>query len=206
MKVLSIGSHPDDVELGMGGTLARHSQRKDDVRVILCTFGGVAGPPKERKKEAIKALGILGIRNPYMLNYQVSRINKPTNEFVSLLREIITEFNPDRVYTHSPYDYHQIHVSVSESVIRATKNVKQILFYETISSTTPDFRPNAFVDITNCIDQKIKSVQAHKTQAFRTYMKPNVLRSLANTRYVWGKVGSNPKGFAEAFKIHKFLF
>lgn len=206
MKVLSIGSHPDDVEMGMGGTLAKHSKRNDDVRVILCTFGGVSGPPKERKKEAYEALKILGINDICMLNQQVSKINKTSNEFTNLLTKIITEFDPDRVYTHSPYDYHQIHVSVSKSVIHAAKDVKQILFYETISSTTHDFKPNAFVDITNYINQKIKSIGAHKTQAFRIYMKPNVLRSLANTRYIWGKVGSNPKGFAEAFNIHKFLF
>ena len=206
MKVISIGSHPDDVELGMAGTIARHAERNDDVRVILCTFGGVSGSPEERKKEAYNALQILGVKESYMLNYPISQLNNSTNDFVKVLQKIITEFDPDRVYTHSPHDYHQVHVSVNESVIRATKDVKQILFYETISSTTPTFRPNAYVDITNHIDLKIKSLQAHGTQSIRFYLQPNVLRSLANTRYVWGKVGSNPEGFAEAFEIHKFIF
>ena len=206
MKIISIGSHPDDVEIGMGGTLAKHIERNDEVHVILCTLGGVAGPPEERKKEARIALQILGVNNLHLLNYQVSKLNSPTIEFVKIIKKIITEYSPDRVYTHSPHDYHQIHVSVSESVIRATKDIGQVLFYETISSTTPDFRPNAYVDITNYIDVKIKSLKSHKTQSIRSYMQPNVTRSLANTRYVWGKVGPNPMGFAEAFKIHKFIF
>jgi hypothetical protein len=46
----------------------------------------------------------------------------------------------------------------------------------------------------------------HKSQSNRFYLQPNVIRSLANTRYVWGKVGENPQGLAEAFKIYKFEF
>jgi len=206
MKVICIGSHPDDVELGMAGTIARHTERNDDLRVILCTFGGVSGSPTERKREAHEALHILGVDKSYMLDYPISGLNNPTNEFVKVIKKIITEFGPDRVYTHSPRDYHQVHVSVSKSVVRATQDVKQILFYETISSTTPDFRPNAYVDITNHIDVKVNSLKAHGTQAIRSYLQPNVLRSLANTRYVWGKVGPNPEGFAEAFEIYKFIF
>ncbi len=206
MKIISIGSHPDDVEVGMGGTLAKHKYKGDLVRVVLCTLGGVSGPPTKRMKEAHKALRILGVDDLQILNYPVSKLNRPTHEFAGMMKKIINEFEPDRIYTHSPYDYHQVHVSVSESVISATKDVKQLLFYETISSTTPDFKPNAYVDITNYMELKIKSVKAHKTQAHRNYMQPNVLRSLANTRYVWGKVGPKPNGLAEAFKLHKFIF
>lgn len=205
MKIVSIGSHPDDVEIGMGGTLAKHIDNGDDVQIILCTLGGVSGDPKQREQEARKAIYILGVKGLHVLNYPVSKLNKPTIEFEKVIKKIIEQINPDRVYTHSSFDYHQVHVAVSKSVVNAAKGVKQILFYETISSTTPEFRPNAFVDITNYMDLKIKSVTAHKTQSDRFYMQPNVIRSLANTRYVWGKVGSNSNGLAEAFRIHKLI-
>lgn len=141
MKILTIGSHPDDVELGMAGTIARHVQRNDDIRVILCTLGGVSGDPKEREQEAHNALGILGVKKSYMLDYPISGLNVSTPAFVKVIKKIIGEFGPDRVYTHSPRDYHQVHVSVSNSSVKATRDTKQVLFYETVSSTTTSFGP-----------------------------------------------------------------
>ncbi|HET6457651.1 MAG TPA: PIG-L deacetylase family protein [Nitrosopumilaceae archaeon] len=205
MKIVSVGSHPDDVELGMGGTLVKHKDRGDDIFVILCTLGGVSGDPRQREEEALKAISILGVKKLRIINYPVSKLNKPTIEFEKIMKKIIDEISPNRVYTHSPFDYHQVHVGVSKMVTQAANDIDQILFYETISSTTPEFKPNAFVDITKQINTKIKSVKAHKSQSNRFYIQPNTIKSLANTRYVWGKVGTNPKGLAEAFKIHKFI-
>ena len=205
MKIVSVGSHPDDVELGMGGALAKHKARGDSTHVILCTLGGVSGDPKEREEEASKATRLLGVKKLWILNYPVSKLNKPSIEFEKVIKKIIDEVGPTRVYTHSPLDYHQVHVGVSKSVLKAANEINQILFYETISSTTPDFKPNAFVDITQYINLKIKSIKLHQSQSDRFYLQPNVIRSLANTRYVWGKVGTNPKGMAEAFRIQKFI-
>lgn len=204
MKIIAIGAHPDDVEIGMGGTIINHVNKGDDVIIVLTTLGGVSGDPKDRKKEAKKAAKILGVTKLKILNYSVLKLNNPENEFSKLIEKIFRREKPDRVYTHSPMDFHQVHVGVSNSVVRAAKNIKQVFFYETISSTTTEFRPNGFVDITKMINQKIKSLDVHGSQSHRFYIKPNVIKSLANTRYVWGKVGSNSKGYAEAFYIYKF--
>ncbi len=69
----------------------------------------------------------------------------------------------------------------------------------------PEFVPNAYCDITNFINKKIQSLETHQSQGHRFYIKPNVVKSIANTRYVWGKVGSNSRGYAESFFIHKFI-
>jgi LmbE family N-acetylglucosaminyl deacetylase len=90
--------------------------------------------------------------------------------------------------------------------LNCSKNIKQVVFYEVISSTTPYFIPNAYVDITGFIDLKIKSMAEHKSQSHRFYMQGNVMKSLANTRYVWGKVGSDANGLAEAFTVNKMVF
>jgi len=205
MKIVSVGSHPDDVELGMGGTLKKHKDGGDNTFVILCTLGGVSGDPTQREEEALEATRILGVKELRIINHPISKLNKPTIEFEKIMKKIIDEIGPNRVYTHSPFDYHQVHVAVSKMVTKAASDINQILFYETISSTTPEFKPNAFVDITKQINTKIKSVKAHKSQSNRFYIQPNTIKSLANTRYVWGKVGTNPKGLAESFRIHKFI-
>lgn len=205
-KIVSIGAHPDDVEQGMGGTLAKHRDKEDDVHIILCTLGigGGSGDPKKREMEAGAAAHILGAEL-HSLDYPVLKLNKPSIEFEKVVKKAIDDINPDRVYTHSPFDYHQIHSAVSECATRAAKEVKQILFYEDISSTNPDFKPNAYVDITNYIDLKLKSIDAHGTQSSKLYLQSNLTRSLACVRYSLGKLGSDPNGMAEAFTIHKFI-
>jgi LmbE family N-acetylglucosaminyl deacetylase len=205
LVVLSIGAHPDDIEIGSGGSLGIHKNNGDEIYGLLCSLGGVRGDPKEREEEARNAANLLGL-HLHMLDYPVQKLNKPTNEFTKILRKYIEEINPDRIYTHSPFDYHQVHTTVSKSVSIASAKIAQLLFYETISSTTPDFKPDAFVDITSMLDLKIKSIEAHKSQMEdRFYIQPNVIRSLANTRYVWGKVGNDPNGFAEAFVTSRFV-
>ena len=209
MRIVAVGAHPDDVEFGMGGTIAKHKDKKDDVHIVLCTLGGVSGDPQQRKREAQRAASILGIKEINVLDYPVFGLNKkPSAEFLRLIRRVIADLKPSRIYTHTAYDYHQVHVAVNTAVSYAAKkeNIEQLLFFETISSTAPRFIPNAFVDITDYIDLKIKSVQEHKSQLDRFYLQPNVIRSLANVRYIWGKVGSNPHGLAEAFAVHKYNF
>jgi len=205
MNVICIGSHPDDVEMGMGGTILKHTKEGDNVTIVLCTLGGASGHHRERKTEAKKAAMILGVNDLQILDYPVSKLNKPSKEFVNILRKVILKIKPERVYTHSPCDYHQVHVCVSKSSIKASKEIKQVFFYETISSTTPEFKPNAYVDITKFINKKLHSLHSHNTQSDRFYLSPNVIKSLANTRYVWGKVGPDSNGFAEAFTTYRYF-
>lgn len=202
--VVSIGAHPDDAEIGTGGSLGKHTSKGDHTHIILCTLGGVSGDPKVREQEAKLAADVLGARL-HIIDYPASKLNKPSSDFIKVMKKVIDEINPDRIYVHSPFDYHQVHVTVCRSAISAAKNVKQILFYEETASTTFDFKPNAFVDITNYMDLKIKSADMHKTQSSKIYMQPSFLRSLANTRYVLSKIGLNYNGMAEAFILYKFI-
>lgn len=205
-KVVGIGAHPDDIELGMAGTIAKHSNRGDETHIVICTLGigGQSGDPKIRELEAKTAAGILGAKL-HILDYPVLKLNKPSAEFERIVRKTMEEIGPDRLYTHSPFDYHQVHESVSQCVTQAAKDIKQVLFYEVIPSTSPCFIPNAYVDITQYIDLKLKSLAAHNSQSKKWYMQPNALTSLAYARYMLGKVGARHDGMAEAFAIKKFV-
>lgn len=206
MRVVVIGAHPDDAEIAMGGTIAKHVARGDEVHIVLVTLGGVSGNPSARAKEAETGAKILGVDHFHSLDYSVSKLNSPKNhEFVRVIKKTMEEIMADRVYVHNPFDYHQVHVAVSNSVVAAApRSVKQLIHHEYVSSTTHDFKPNAFVDITSYMDTKLESIKAHKSQAHRIYMHPNVFVSMANFRYVWGKVGPDPRGLAEAFCLNRF--
>jgi LmbE family N-acetylglucosaminyl deacetylase len=209
LRIVSIGAHPDDVEEGMGGTLAKHARSGDEVHTIICTLGGVVGDPTERKQEALRAASILGIKKVHFLDYSVFKLNNKINlEFVEIIKNTLLNINPERVYVHSPFDNHQVHRCISNCVVKATNDlgIKQLVFYEVVSSTNYDFKPDAFVDIGDLIDLKIASMSEHKSQSGKIYMQPSVTKSVANMRYVWGMVGSDPSGMAEAFKVQKILF
>lgn len=206
MKVACIGAHPDDVELGMAGTVAKHAARGDDVHIIICTLGigGESGDPKVRETEATTAAKILGAQ-VHILDYPVIKLNSPSKEFEAIITRVISDVAPDRIYTHSPFDYHQVHEAVCDGVTKAAIDVPQLLYYEVASSTSPEFRPNAFADITDHIEYKIKCLQVHGTQGGKLYMQETIAKSLAHARYILSKIGTKPNGMAEAFSINRFV-
>src|ERR687897_82210 len=116
--IASIGAHPDDVELGIGGN---------------------SGDPKGREDEAQAAAKLLNAKL-HILDFPVIKLNKPSIEFESILKRTMDDINPKRLYTHSPFDYHQVHESVSECTRNAARDIQQLLYYEVISSTSPEFR------------------------------------------------------------------
>lgn len=190
----------------MGGTLAKHSKRGDEIHIILCTLGigGTSGDPRAREKEAQEAAKILNAKL-HILDYPVLKLNKPSTEFEGILRRTINDINPNRLYVHSPFDYHQVHESVSECTTNAAKDVQQVIYYEIISSTSPEFRANAYVDITDYIDKKIECLAPHSTQSSKLYMHSHMIRSLAHTRYILGRIGRKQDGMAEAFTIGRMI-
>lgn len=205
-KVLCIGAHPDDSELGMAATLAKHRDLGDEAHIIICSLGigGESGDPKIRESEATEAANILGARLN-ILDYPVTKLNKPSPEFYQTICKAIEDLHPDRVYTHSPYDYHQVHETVSECVSRAARDIPQLLYYEVASSTSPDFRPNAYSDVTDYIQHKIRCLAAHRTQSSKLYMQESIIKSLAHSRYVLSKIGTKPNGLAEAFYVGRLI-
>ena len=163
MRVLAFGAHPDDIEVGMGGTIARYTNGKHEVLIVIVT---IPDKKEERWKEAENAAKILGAElmildiNPeeLVLSY----------ELVSKFDKIINDYFPDIVYTHWNHDSHQDHVIVANGVIASTrKNKCSVHMYE---QTIPggivpySLRAQVFVDISNVIDTKIKSVMAHRSQ------------------------------------------
>ena len=163
MKVLAFGAHPDDIEIGMGGTIARYSKNKYDV---LMAIAMIPNKQEVRRREAESAAKILGAElitlyiNPDKMIF--------SREFVSRFDKVVREYCPDIVYTHWNHDSHNDHVVVANAVIAATrKNDCSVYMYEQTvpGGIVPDaFRAQSFVDISETIDVKMSSVIAHKSQ------------------------------------------
>jgi len=200
MKVLIVGAHPDDYEIGMAGTIKKHTSNRDEVYSIIMSKGGKIGHGEERAKESLVSAELLGIKKVFSLDFEDTNI--PSGfEAIEKIEKIIKELRINRIYTHSIRDVHQDHRNTSRATLAAGRNVKQILFYESPSSDL-DFRPTFFVEITDFLDDKLKVLAAYNSlkKVNKRYFEIEAIKSSASFR----GYQSNVK-FAESFEIFRFL-
>ena len=214
--ILAVGAHPDDVELGLGGCLARHIENGGDVYVLIFSRGekGVSDNKIEKKrvmekdedelkgrlreKETRKALNFIGVKNANIkiLGLPDSGI-VPDRKVIRKVYEYIMEVNPDIIYTHFFEDDHLDHTTTSLITLHAGRKVKNILFYESPSTRT-SFSPNYFIDISDYIDKKAEALKMHKTQEGKPYMDEEVIKAKSRFRGFQAKVK-----YAEGFVVYR---
>jgi LmbE family N-acetylglucosaminyl deacetylase len=179
MKILAVGAHPDDIEIGCGGTLARHAREGAHVTAVVVTRGGASGDPVRREAEAQAAAKILGIAELVVLDYPDASV--PTGvDLVRSLEEVVARVNPDRAYIHYDQEIHQDHKTVSLASIAALRNCPQILMYEG-PSTFPSFTVNFWVDVSGDTDAKERAISAHASQGHKEILKLEAI--VAMNRY-----------------------
>lgn len=176
VDILAFAPHPDDAELGAGGTLARHAAVGYRVGVIDLTRGEMAnnGTPEERLKEASEAAKILGlaIRDNLGLpdlGLQVSR------EQVDRLVEAIRRYRPAVVLAPYWADHHPDHRATAHLVDRACflsglfrypspgvpHRPRRLVYY--FVGALP-VEPSFIVDVTSHYSLKTASLLAHRSQ------------------------------------------
>lgn len=201
-KVLAIGAHPDDVELGCGGSLIVHADRGDDVSLLILTDG--SGRPHAaglRVDEAKAGANLLGASRVFWGDFEDGRI-PDGKDTVELIDSVIQEIQPDVVYTHWGTDSHQDHRAVHLATLAAARRVSRILLYEAPSSL--EFRPSLYVDIGETLDRKIAALEAHVTQVQANQLV-DVEAQLAEARYR-GFEARLPHGTAEAFGVVRLVW
>ncbi len=105
-------------------------------------------------------------------------------ETIDIIQAAIGELRPTHVYTHCAEDTHQDHRAVHAASLVAARGVPNVYCYQAPSSTV-EFRPNRFVDITEFIKRKIEAIDAYKSQVERMdALQHDVI--VATARY-WGR-------------------
>ena len=199
-NVLFIGAHPDDVELGCGGTMAKHTARGDKVFVLILSKGEIGNKKLancDRTKETIMALCSIGIKGKDITILDVPDTCFDENRkriFAEIEREVLDK-KIDRVYTHTNREYHQDHITVHEETLRAARNVRDLLTYESNAHTFSHFSPNFFIDISDIINKKIELIKKHYSQKGKKYMEAENIKSLAKVRGYQSRVGDYAEGF-----------
>jgi LmbE family N-acetylglucosaminyl deacetylase len=198
LKVLAIGAHPDDIELGCSGTLKKHVLNGDEVYCIVASMGEKGGDRLKRTSEARRVADMLGVKEINFLNFPDTMIehNGPT---VELLDSFITE-NIDIIYVNSPKDYHQDHINISKSTLSAARNKKNSIFFYETPSTTIEFKPTAYIEITDVIKDKLEYLGQYESQKNKVYTEKQAILGLS--KYRGYSIGVE---YAEAFEVEKLF-
>jgi len=199
MKVLAIGAHPDDIELGCAGALLRHVEAGDEVTMLVMTPGEM-GPQglTSRVREQEAAAAVIGAR---LVWGTFEDGNVPSGrDAVSLVDRIVAETGADVIYAHAPNDTHQDHVATSLAALASGRRTARVLYYQSPSTTS--FDPTVFVDVERTLGDKLASLRAHWSQVMQCPMV-DLEAVEAGARY-WG---SRAKiSYAEAFETPRFVW
>ncbi len=181
MRVLAIGIHPDDVEIGCGGTVATLSARGDEVVILDLTRGESSsnGTPEERAREADAAARILGVARRINAALPDAGLRFDDPDQRRAIVEAIRSVRPHVVLIPNPDDAHPDHAAggvLSQHAVflsnvdgyasdeggarQARWRVARSLLY----SGRREVRADLVVDVTAVYETKTRAIRAHATQ------------------------------------------
>src|SRR5262245_9688397 len=211
---LVIGPHPDDQELGMGGTIARLVRQGHKVHLIDMTNGEPTpkGSVEKRAAEAAVAAQVLGVQRTLLglKNREVVHDLESRHKLAAVIRV----HRPDALFVPYPIDAHPDHVAVTKIAedarfdAKLTKSSipgepwspKRIIYYF-CTHLRMSFQPSFCIDISDQIEQKISACACYESQGLGG---EGGIAELEKTlaAYFGGRIGTK---FAEPFYSHEVL-
>ncbi|MEK9604145.1 MAG: bacillithiol biosynthesis deacetylase BshB1 [Flavobacteriaceae bacterium] len=183
LDILAFGAHPDDVELGCGGTIAKAAAGGKKVGIVDLTRGemGTRGSTDIRMAEAQAAATLLGVSFRENLNFKDAFIFNDPSHQMEVIR-VIRKYSPEIVLCNAVSDRHTDHAKASDLVSHACflsglqriqtfddsnhpQNAfrpKHVFHYIQWNELTPDF----VLDISGYLDQKMAAIKAFKSQFY----------------------------------------
>jgi LmbE family N-acetylglucosaminyl deacetylase len=202
MKILAIGAHPDDIEVGCGGTLLKYSKARHEIYVYFITRGEAGGASAEqREKEARESARKIAVQNIWFADFKDTRLS-PSGVLVDEIEKVIREVNPDIIFTHTSNDEHHDHRAVALCTIEAARNYPKLLSYEI--PLTKYFIPQLFVDISDVIQEKVNLIATYGSQMKKRYLIKDAIYGLAQYRALQSRIHATK--FVEAFQVVKFVW
>ena len=176
VDIIAFGPHPDDVEFGCGGFLAKMSSKKYKVGIVDLTYAELStnGTVKERQKEATRAANILGCAFRINLGWPNNFLYN-SKKFHDHIVRILRTYKPKMILMPYDFDRHPDHENV-QKIIRDAIFTSGLVKYK-LDNLPPfrpqyafvyamwyEFEPSFIVDITNVWEKKIQAIFAYKSQ------------------------------------------
>ena len=199
LKVLCLGAHCDDIEIGCGGTLIELKRHCPDTNVRWTVFSSNNTRQAESETAANRILGG-GVELSFH-DFRDGHFPKLYGTIKDEFEKLKTEFDPDVIFTHYRQDHHQDHRVISE-ITSSTFRSHLILEYEIPKYDGDLGNPGTFVPLSKdvCAEKAKIIVEAHRSEGSKHWFSEETFMSLLRLRGVQCRSDS---GYAEAFYCSK---
>lgn len=195
-KILCIGAHPDDIELGCGALISNIGQRSEVLCLTLSDNQknpSLVNLPKEHKD----SMAVLGVKSDHdiLLDFETRRFPHQRQEILETMLQYKKSFKPDIVFVHTKNDIHQDHVTVMDEALRAFRGTT-VLGFDVLRSSY-GFFPNFLFEVSEeDVEKKLVALSKYTTYADRYYFESSITKA---TMIRHGALAERP--FAEGFDI-----
>ncbi len=227
LDILVLAAHPDDAELGCGGTIAKHIALGLKVGIVDLTRGelGTRGTMHTRDLEAGESSKILSISIRENLNLRDGFFSSAPEDQIAVVRAI-RKYQPEIILANAIYDRHPDHgkganLAFESAFLAALSKIESSLDGKQQTAWRPKalyhyiqsqyIKPDFIVDISDFIEVKMNAIRAFKTQFYdpnssepNTYISnPGFLKMVESRAQEMGyAIGAN---YGEGFTIRKSI-
>jgi LmbE family N-acetylglucosaminyl deacetylase len=203
-RILCLGAHSDDIEIGLGGTLLKLIKQQSDLEVWWIVFSAPGYRAAEAQASANDFLAGVQNREIRIGSFRESYFPSEWPAIKDWFEEIKAKFAPDIVFTHCREDRHQDHRVLSDLAWNTFRN-HLILEYEILKYDGDLGSPNVFVPISEQVcSRKIELLLKHfKTQATKHWFTSDTFEAMHRIR---GVECASRTGRAEGFYCRKLVF
>ena len=222
-RAMVVCAHPDDAEIGAGGTTSLWAANGCEISYVVCTTGSSGSNDESmtsdriveiRRKEQEEAAKVIGVKNLTMLDHPDGEL-EADRVLLGELVKAIRMYRPDVVFTHDPFrmngfnhrDHRNAGISVQDAVYPYARD--HLHFPEHLDEGLEPYKvqhvffwhadnPNVVVDITTSIDNRIDALSRHESQV------PGLSRQSGSDRGIRDRARSAAEGmpfeYGEVFR------
>ncbi len=203
-RVLCLGAHCDDIEIGCGGTILRLVESLEDIIVYWIVFSSDELRSQEAVRSARDFLKYSKMNNIIIKSFKDGFLPFFGIDIKEYFDNIKKEFSPDIIFTHHRDDLHQDHRLISEMTWNTFRD-NFILEYEVPKYEGDLGHPNFFVNLDDIVcKNKIQHIiNNFKTQSEKYWFREETFMAMLTLRGVESK---SPTKYAEAFHCRKIIF
>jgi LmbE family N-acetylglucosaminyl deacetylase len=202
-RILCLGAHSDDIEIGVGGTLLKLAEQRSDLEIWWVVFSAPGLRAEEARRSADDFLSSVSRTQVKIGSFRESYFPSEWPAIKEWFEEIKAKFDPDVVLTHYRDDRHQDHRVLSDLAWNTFRN-HLIFEYEILKYDGDLGRPNVFIPLSEQLcNRKIELLLKHfKTQSTKHWFTSDTFEAMHRIR---GIECASATGRAEAFYCRKIL-
>ncbi|MBN8582122.1 MAG: PIG-L family deacetylase [Anaerolineae bacterium] len=199
-RVLFLGAHPDDIEIGCGA-LIHNIVNKTEILCVTLSDNQKNPDLKKVKNEHLESMKVLGVPEEKVVfgPFETRVFPDARQDILEYFLKLRKEFKPDLIFTHSKQDVHQDHNTMTDEALRAFRGIT-VLGFDVVRSSY-GFFPHFLVEVTEeDVNKKIEALSQYDTYQDRYYFNAELTRSIM-VRH--GALAERP--FAEGFDILRIV-